>query len=62
MQKSHMTQRSMILCGTSEKLKYLGENGTKNKNILNHWSVAQASSNDERNWGSKILLDCPFKE
>ena len=26
-----------------------------------HWSVAQAGSNDEKNAGRKILLDCPFK-
>ena len=24
--------------------------------------MAQASSNDVKNWGSKISLDCPFKE
>ena len=24
--------------------------------------MAQAGSNDEKNWGSKISLDCPFKE
>ena len=38
----------MILRGTSEKLEYLGENETKNENILTHWSVAQTSSNDEK--------------
>ena len=42
------------------KYEYLGENGPKFENILTHWSVAQASSNDEKNWGSKISLDCPF--
>ena len=42
------------------KYKYLGENETKNETILTHWSVGQAGSNDEKNWGSKILLDCPF--
>ena len=47
--------------GTSEKLEYLGENEAKNKNILTRWSVAQAGLNDEKNWGSKISLDCPFK-
>ena len=51
----------MILRGTSEKLEYLGENETKNENILTHWSKAQAGSNDDKNWGSKISLDCPFK-
>ena len=40
---------------------YLGENETKLENILTHWSVVQAGSNDEKNWGSKISLDCPFK-
>ena len=44
--KSHMT---------------LGENETKNETILTHWSVAQVSSNDEKNCRSKISLDCPFK-
>ena len=72
MEKSHdstqydttqnLTLRSMILRRTSEKLgKYLGENEMKNENILTHWSVAQAGLNDEKNWGSKISLDCPFK-
>ena len=32
----------------------LGENETKFENILTHWSVVQAGSNDEKNWGSKI--------
>ena len=40
---------------------YLGENETKFENILTHWSVDQAGSNDEKNKGSKISLDCPFK-
>ena len=56
-----MTQRSIILRGTQEKYEYLGENETKNQTVLTHWSVAQAGSNDEKNWGSKISLDCPFK-
>ena len=34
---------------------------TKIENILTHWSVDKAGSNDEKNWGSKISLDCPFK-
>ena len=42
------------------KFEYLGKNKTKNENILTHWSAAQAGSNDEKNWRSKILLDCPF--
>ena len=45
----------------SGKYEYLGENETKNETILTHWSVAQACSNDEKNWGSKISLDGPFK-
>ena len=44
------------------KYEYLGENKTEFKNILTHWSVDQAGSNDEKNWGSKISLDCPFKK
>ena len=36
-------------------------NFTKIKNILTHWSVAKAGANDEKNWRSKISLDCPFK-
>ena len=55
-----MTLGSMILRGTSKKYKYLGENEIKNETILTHWSVGQAGSNDEKNWGSKISLDCPF--
>ena len=34
---------------------------TKLETILTRWPVAQAGSNDEKNWKSKILLDCPFK-
>ena len=56
-----MIPHSMILSGTSEIREYLGENETKNKNILTHRSVAQAGSNDEKVWGTKISLDCPFK-
>ena len=41
---------------------YLGENETKFENILTYWSVDQAGSNDEKNEGSKISLDCPFKD
>ena len=51
----------MILRGTSKKFEYLGKNETKNETLLTHWSAAQAGSNDEKNWGSKISLDCPFK-
>ena len=28
--------------------------------MLTHWSVAQAGSNDEKNWRSKLSLDCSF--
>ena len=56
----NLTLHRMILRGTSEKLEYLGENDTKKENIITHWSVAQAGSNDEKNWGSKISFDCPF--
>ena len=54
----------MILQGVSFltlKSEQLGEILTKIQNILNHWSVAQAGSYEEKNWRSKILLDCPFK-
>ena len=36
--KSHMTPRSLILCGALEKSEYLDD--TKNETILTHWSVA----------------------
>ena len=39
---------------------YLSEKETKNQTILTHWSVAQAGSNDEKNWWLKISLDCPL--
>ena len=68
MEKSHdsaeydtaqnLTLRSIILRGTLETYEYLG----KNETILTHWSVAQAGSNDDKNWGLKIWLDCPFKK
>ena len=32
------------------------------ENILTHWSVAQASSDDEKNWRSKILLESLIKK
>ena len=56
----NLTPRSMIQRGTSKQFEYLGENKTKNETILTHWSVAQTGSNYEKNWGSKISLDCPF--
>ena len=30
------------------------------KNILTHWSLAQAGLNDVKKWKSKIQLECPF--
>ena len=49
----NLTPRSLILGEDSEKFEYLGENETKNENILTHWSVAQADSNDEKAGGRK---------
>ena len=40
----------------------LSENLPKFKNILTHWSLAQTGSNYEKNWRSKISLDCLFKD
>ena len=58
-----LTQRSIILQGDwLSAVWYCGElfmkNLTKIENILTHWSVAQADSNDEQNWRSKISLEC----
>ena len=50
----------MILSEDSEKLEYLSENETKNENILNHWSVAQAGSNGEKTRGQKSRWTVPF--
>ena len=49
----NLTPRSLILGEDSEKFEYLGENESKNENILTHWSVAQADSNDEKAGGRK---------
>ena len=49
------TLRSMILRRALKKYEYLGEKEIKNETILTQWSLAQAGSNDEKNWGSKIL-------
>ena len=38
-----------------------GDVVTKIENILTYWSVAQAGSNDQQKWRSKISLNCPFK-
>ena len=51
----------MILHGDSKLFEYLGGNETKNETILTHWSVTQAGSNDDKNWGSKMSSDCPLK-
>ena len=54
-----MTPPSMIQRGVSFfilNFEYLGENETKNENILTHWSVAQASSNDEKKLKIKNLV------
>ena len=55
-----LTLRSMILSEDSEKLEYLSKNETKNENILNHWSVAQAGSNGEKTRGQKSRWTVPF--
>ena len=44
------------------KIRNLSENKTNKNNILTHWSVAQAGSNDVKNLRSKNSLDCPFKK
>ena len=44
------------------KYEYLGENETKFENILTHWSVAQASSNDEKNGGPKSRWTVPLTD
>ena len=59
-QKSHMTQPSMILRVSSEKYEYLGENETKNSNIFTNWSVAQAGSNDKKTGGRKSRWTVPL--
>ena len=43
------------ICELSIKKKYLDKNKTKSENILTHWSVAQADSNDEKTGGRKSL-------
>ena len=45
------TLRSMILRRALKKYEYLGEKEIKNETILTQWSLAQAGSNDEKNWG-----------
>ena len=37
-----------------------GDAVTQIENILTYWSVAQAGSNDQQKWRSKISLNCPF--
>ena len=43
------------------KFEYLSEISTKIEFFLTHWWVTQTGSNEEKNWRSKISLDCPFK-
>ena len=43
------------------KFEYLSEISTKIENVLIHWSVTQTGLKEEKNWRSKISLDCPFK-
>ena len=45
------------------KFEYLGENETKFKNILTHWPLALADSNDEKKLGVENLvgLSLPLK-
>ena len=53
------TPPSMIQRGVSFfrlNFEYLGENETKNENILTYWSVAQASLNDEKKLKIKNLV------
>ena len=38
------------------KFEYLGENEAKFENILTHWSVTQAGSNDEKKLGIENLI------
>ena len=42
------------------KYNYLGENETKNENILTRWSVTQAGSNYEKNGGPKYRWTVPL--
>ena len=42
------------------KYEYLGENETKNENILTRWSVTQAGSNYEKNGGPKSRWTVPL--
>ena len=54
-----MTPPSMIQRRVSFfilNFEYLGENETKNENILTYWSVAQASLNDEKKLKIKNLV------
>ena len=58
-----MTLCSMILRGDSKNSNISAKTKPKTKLFLpiGQWSVAQAGSNDEKIWGSKISLDCSFK-
>ena len=54
-----MTLRSMILRESVFwilNFEYLCKNETKFENMLTHWSVAQAGSNDEKKLGVENLV------
>ena len=70
------TRRSMILrgdrlssvwyCGETDSAQYdtpkNSNNSAKTANILTYWSVAQADSNEDKNWMLIISLDLTFTE
>ena len=60
-----MTPWGMIPQGVSffdTKVRITRRNLNQNRKYLNTLSVAQAGLNDEKNWQSKIRLDCHFKD
>ena len=44
----------VLLVETVSYIQYILYNENKFENVLTLWSVAQAGSNDKKNWGSKI--------
>ena len=59
-----MTHRGIILgesVFSTLKYEYLGENETKNENILTRWSDTQAGSNFEKNGGPKSRWTVPLR-
>ena len=57
----NLTQRSIILRRTAQKNTNISaKNETKTKTVLTHQSVAQAGSNDEKNWGRKSRWTVPL--